>query len=177
LILVLISSINLRAQIPSPYNGMNQFQNDAFYHYHPLSDSNHLQKKWSLNKYAGFSASYGFWNGGSAMMYSVPIGLQLNRQLNNNLYAFASISAAPSYYNFNNSFMNSDIHKYNTGNSFSNNRYGLYSKFEAGLMYINDDKTFSISGSIGIQKGSYPAYPYYHQGNVPKQQPLGNTRK
>jgi len=36
----------------------------------------------------------------------------------------------------------------------------MYSRAELGLMYINNDKTFSISGSIGIEKNSYPLYPY-----------------
>ena len=37
---------------------------------------------------------------------------------------------------------------------------GLYSRAELGLQYINDERTFSISGSIGVERSSYPVLPY-----------------
>jgi hypothetical protein len=144
---------------------MNYAQRDAFSYLNPMSDSNTAKKKWSLHKYSGIAASYSFFNGGSASIFSVPLGLQLNRQLNNNFYAFAGISAAPSYINFSRSFINADIKKYNTSN------LALYSRFEAGLMYVNDARTFSISGSIGVERNSFPVYPYYNGANFQKQQP------
>lgn len=174
LILILITSGTLKAQTPP----LNYTPMGTPAYYQPFNDSSLFQKKWSLHKYVGVSASYAFMNGASASIYSIPVGLQLNRQLNNNLVAYAGISAAPAYYNFNRSFIQSDINKTTTSSPWSStNRYGLYSKFEAGLMYINDDRTFSISGSIGIQKSSYPAYPYYYQPNLPKQQPLNGSRQ
>ncbi len=144
---------------------MNYAQREAFSYLDPVSDSNTAKKKWSLYKYAGISAGYSFFNGGSASVFSVPFGVQLNRQLNNNLYAFAGISAAPSYVNFSRSFINADIKKFNT------NSLELYSRFEAGLMYVNDARTFSISGSIGVERSSYPVYPYNNGANFQKQQP------
>jgi hypothetical protein len=37
--------------------------------------------------------------------------------------------------------------------------FGLNSRVDIGLMYINDARTFSISGSIGVERGTYPVYP------------------
>jgi hypothetical protein len=173
--LVLITSISLRAQTPLSVNGMNNSPVGSFSPYHSFSDGIDLQKKWSLSKYAGINASYGFFNGGSSSVLSVPVGLQLNRRINNNLYAFAGVAVAPAFYNFNSSFINSDINKYNSGmNRFGTNNLGMYSKFETGLMYISDDKTFSISGSIGVYKSSYPAY---YMPNVQKQHPVNGSRQ
>jgi hypothetical protein len=39
-------------------------------------------------------------------------------------------------------------------------------------MYINDDRTFSISGSIGVYKSNYPAYPYAVYPPAQRQQPV-----
>ncbi|MBZ5859374.1 hypothetical protein [Flavihumibacter profundi] len=178
LIFVLVSSISLRAQTQLAPGVMNYTQRDALSHFNSFSDSNTVNRKWSLYKYGGISTGYSFFNGGNASIVSAPIGIQLNRRLNNNLYAFAGISAAPAYYNFNRSFINSDIYKNNPAASrLSNNGFGMYSRFEAGLMYINDEKTFSISGSIGINRSSYSPYPSYNQANLQKQQPLSGSRQ
>ncbi|HEX5667512.1 MAG TPA: hypothetical protein VFX73_01850 [Chitinophagaceae bacterium] len=171
LFIVLLSFTSSRAQTPLYPGVMNYAQRNPLSYVDPVIDSNLTKKKWSLHKYSGISASYSFFNGGSASIFSVPLGLQLNRQLNNNLYAFAGISAAPSYINFNRSFINADIRKYNTNN------LALYSRFEAGLMYVNDERTFSISGSIGVERNSYPVYPYYNRTGLPKQQPVNGPLK
>jgi hypothetical protein len=87
--------------------------------------------------------------------------LQLNRRLNNNYYAFAGISAAPAYINFNRSFLFSDANKvYPNNGFFKSNSFGMCSGAELGLMYVNDAKTFSVSGSLGVQSSSYPVFPY-----------------
>jgi hypothetical protein len=171
LLLALTSFISTRAQTPLYPGMMNYAQRNPLSYVNPVIDSNLSKKKWSLHKYGGISASYSFFNGGSASVFSVPLGLQLNRQLNNNLYAFAGISAAPSYINFSRSFINADIKKYNT------NSLGLYSRFEAGLMYVNDARTFSISGSIGVERNSFPVYPYYNGASFQKQQPVNGALK
>ena len=176
--IVLLSTLSLRAQTTLPPAGLNYIPANSFAPYSSLGSSNSLQKKWSLSKYAGISASYGFYNGGSSTVYSAPVGLQLNRRINNNVYAFAGVSAAPAFYRFNNSFINSDINKSNTGfNRYGTSNFGMYSKFETGLMYINDDRTFSISGSIGVYKSNYPAYPPYYMPGVQKQQPVSGSRQ
>ena len=161
-----------QAQAQLPLHDMKQAPGNTYNQYNTISDSNNVQKKWSLYKYGGISASYGFFNGGNASIFSAPIGLQLNRRLNNNLYAFAGIAAAPAYVNFNRSFINSDINKNNQGiTRFSTTGFNMYSKFEAGLMYINDDRTFSISGSIGVYRNDFPGYPFYNTRTGQHQQP------
>jgi hypothetical protein len=119
------------------------------------------KKKWSLSKYSGISTSFSFFRGGNATVVSAPFGLQLNRRLNNNLFAFAGISAAPAYVSFNRSFMAADLNKANQNNPFYKaNSLAVYSRAELGLQYVNDEKTFSISGSFGVERSSYPAYQY-----------------
>jgi hypothetical protein len=43
----------------------------------------------------------------------------------------------------------------------------MYSSASLGLMYINDARTFSISGSISIERDNYPVY-YYNPVNTTK---------
>jgi hypothetical protein len=44
---------------------------------------------------------------------------------------------------------------------FSNNpQFNMASRAELGLMYVNDQRTFSISGSFGVQRNTYSGYPY-----------------
>ena len=72
------------------------------------------------------------------------------------------------------SFTNSSFMKgagLNPGMGYYNaNGLNLYQRAEMGLMYVNDAKTFSISGSIGIQRGGNPFYPL---GPAPDTKPLG----
>ena len=160
LILAFTSFISVQAQTHLPFGGMNYEQQGAFNHYHLLNDSNRLQKKWSVSGYAGMAAGVGFFNAGNAAFLPAQIGLQLNRRLNNNLYAFAGVFTAPVFFNFNRSFSNADLHKnYMTAPRFNTNGFGIYQGIQAGLMYVNDEKTFSISGSVGISNSSYPFYP------------------
>jgi len=170
-LLLLLSFISMKAESQLIYNGMNIAQRNTFSPLNTMSDSSMARSKWSLYKYAEVSLGYGFFNGGGASYFSAPVGLQLNRRLNNNLYAFAGISAAPTYVNFSRSFINTDINKMNTNNLY------MYSRFEAGLMYINDAKTFSISGSISVDRTNYPVYPNYNRTASPKQQPLYSPLK
>ncbi len=53
--------------------------------------------------------------------------------------------------------MNTDISKSSLSNSFitRTNNFSLYPKAEVGLSYINDERTFQISGSIGIERNTY----------------------
>ena len=156
---------------------MNSSQMGGFPHYTQQLDSSTLNRKWSLNKYVGISSSFGFFNGGNMSVMSVPIGVQLNRRLTQNLYAFAGVSVAPSYFTYNRSFNDFNAYKSNPGNTrINSNGLGIYSRVEAGLMYINDDRTFSISGSIGIDRSSYPVYPANNRINTQKQQPFVGSR-
>lgn len=117
-------------------------------------------RKWSLQPYAAINTGVMFFNRGGASYFSAPVGLQLTRKLNNNLYAFAGASIAPTYMNFNNaSFMKSPM-GLNPGMGYYNaNGMNLYQRAELGLMYVNDAKTFSISGSVSVQRGGNPFMP------------------
>lgn len=129
---------------------------NGFLHPIPSHDSS-VHSKWSFSKYAGVSTGHSFFEGGNASFVSVPVGIQLNCQLNTNLYAFAGLSAAPAYMNFNSTFIPKTDKT--IGSFFTKgNNLGLYSRAELGLMYVNDAKTFSISGSIGMERNSMPVY-------------------
>lgn len=158
LFVLLISAATIKAQTFIP-GGLidNNYRGNFSSNFYPKDSTSN--KKWSLTKYSSISTSFTFFKGGNATVVSAPIGLQLNRRLNNNLYAFAGVSVAPAYVTFSRSFMTSDFNKVGAGNnSFRSASLGIYSRAELGLQYINDEKTFSISGSIGIERNNYPVY-------------------
>src|SRR5678815_4571009 len=97
-LITLISSLLPEAQIPK-----RSFE-DSSYHIQPAQ-----KKKWFLTSYSNIGIGFNFFNGGTATVVSAPVGLQLNRQLNNNLYAFTGVSIAPTYVNFNRSFLSPGI--------------------------------------------------------------------
>ena len=102
--------------------------------------------------------------------------LQLNRRLSNNLYAFAGITAAPTYFNFNRAFLTTDLNKINTRNTFYQpGNFSMYSAATMGLMYINDARTFSVSGSISVERSNYPLF-YNNQLNTNKQNNMPSFR-
>jgi hypothetical protein len=157
-VLALTSCLSLKAQTLLPYASMSYMQWQPFPAYNLLNDSTHANQKWSFNTYGAISAGYGYFNGVGGTVLSAPVGLQLNRQLNNNLYAFAGVSAGPALFNFSSSFMNPSLNK-SYPNGLSNAYgFGMNTNVQLGLMYINDAKTFSISGSIGVERSSYPVY-------------------
>jgi hypothetical protein len=167
LFVILISSITLKAQTMLPISFMDYIHGRTFAS-SPHFIAGTLDKKWSVSSYNGISAGFTFFNGGNATVISAPVGLQLNRRLNNNLYAFAGLSAVPAYINFNHSFISSDINKGNPNNSFfKSNSLGAYTRAELGLMYINDARTFSVSSSIGVERSSYPIIPYQQMKQNP----------
>jgi hypothetical protein len=162
---ILISAVAVKAQSPLSFGAMNGIH-PAFGHFNQVADTNTFRKKWFVTKYAGISPGFVAFNGGSGTFLSAPVGLQLNRQLTNNVYAFAGVSAAPSFFNYNGAFYQPGINK---NNSFMNaNNFGTYQAAHMGLMYINNERTFSISGSIGVSRSSYNRYsPFYAPANSP----------
>ena len=102
ILFIVIISIPAKAQSFVPLSFMDMNQRAAFNH-NSIKDSSR-KSKWSLNMYSDVSTSFVFYKGGHASVFSAPITLQLNRKLNENLYAFASVTAAPSYINFSNYF-------------------------------------------------------------------------
>lgn len=128
-------------------------------------------RKWSLHKFSGISTSFIGWKGGYAAVLSAPIGLQLNRAINNNVFAFAGVSVAPSYVNFHQAFMSTDVNKSLPGNSYlrGTNSFRLYPRAEVGLSYTNDERTFQISGRLSVERNQYrmPLFiPYNNGGNT-----------
>ena len=167
-----IAFLSLKAQTPySP--GINPFMQRAMVNqYHILPDSNSRNNKWSLNKYAGLSTGFLFY-GQQATFLSAPAGIQLTRRLTNNVYAFAGVSIAPTYFHFNPSFDPSFNKNYPGAYAPAVNQFGLSSRAEMGLLYVNDQRTFSISGSVGVGRNSYPMYRY---NSLPIQQPVAPFR-
>lgn len=151
---ILLSTTAVKAQ--TFFGAMNSVPSQQ------VSDTNHAPKKWFITKYAGISTGFVAFKGGGGSFLSVPLTLQLNRQLTNNLYAFGAVSAAPSIFRFNAMSYQPAVNK---NNSFmrTNNNFSAYADAKIGMMYISNDKTFSISGSIGVSRNSYsPFYnPFY----------------
>ena len=159
-VVILFFSFSLQAQTSLPVSAAG-YQSPFF----PGSQGRYIHsvsnKKWSFSRYSGISAGYMFFRGGSANYISAPIGLQLNRRLNNNMYAFGGVSVNPTYFNFSQPLPLSGMSKgYYANGVFGANNFGIYPKAELGLMYMNDEKTFSISGSISVQRGGYTTFPY-----------------
>lgn len=166
LVITLFFFVPAKSQtILSPGMGINP-QNANFLNTSQTHDSLSTPKKWFFSTYSGLSTSVSFFKGGNASTFSVPMGLQLNRRLNNNLYAFANVTVAPSYISINPSYL-TGFNKNFSNNPFQQGSLGLYPAASMGLMYINDAKTFSISGSISAEKSVYPGLPYY-PANTPK---------
>jgi hypothetical protein len=147
LLVALTCSLLLRAQT------LKQSFKDSGYIQHTQS------KKWFVSSYHNIGVGFNFINGSRATVVSAPVGLQLNRRLNDNLYAFTGVSLVPAYINFSHPPLSPGIKQY-TGNGFKSGYFGVYPSVDMGLMYVNDARTFSVSGSIGIQRSNYPMLPY-----------------
>ncbi|MBG9376818.1 hypothetical protein I5907_11260 [Panacibacter sp. DH6] len=171
LITFLLFSFGAGAQTLLPLTYADYSQRSAISSIH--ANDTTAQKKWFFSKYAGLSTSFSFFKGGNATVVAAPVGLQINRQLNNNLFAFAGVSVAPAYINFNQRFLTQAGDKNFQQSSFLKaNSLGIYSRAEVGLMYVNDARTFSISGSIGVERGSYPMMmPYQNNGAIAPRNP------
>ena len=134
-----------------------------------LGQGDVTNQRWFVSQYAAVSAGATFYPGGSATFISVPIGLQLNRQINSNLYAFAGVYAAPTVASFNQAFLHpsyNNVYPYNFSNQYG---AGINTGIQMGLMHVNDAGTFSISGSINIERGYYPVYPAAPRSNLKRQ--------
>jgi hypothetical protein len=162
IILAILASIvflSPKAQMYLPVSHLDYLQGRSFPNYNQSVDSTPLGHKWHVSQYAGFSAGSFFFAGGTSFL-SARYGLMLSRPLNNNLSVFTAISASPVFFSFNRLFTDPGINSSYPGNGLSRTYgVGINSRVEAGLMYINDAKTFSISGSVGIDRNSYPVYP------------------
>jgi len=159
LFLILISALLSGAQktLPEGYATTSQkkiFNDTGF------SIQKSMNRRWFFTSYNGIGMSFIFFNGGSASVIDAPVGLRLNRRLNNNFYAFAGVSASPAYINFNRAFLSPPVNKLNSVNGLNSNNFGWYSRADLGLTYINDARTFSISGSVGVERSNNPIFFY-----------------
>ena len=132
------------------------------------ADSTGNTKKWSLQQYSGLSLGLMMWKGGSASYISAPIGLELNRRINNNVFAFAGVSVAPSLISFRQAFTIPDFKQAGLRGMNQSYGFGMYSRAELGLGYTNDARTFEIRGSIGIERNDYPFQPVYRNVSTNK---------
>jgi hypothetical protein len=157
-----------RAQIPLDHTAMDNARQLSLAQHQTFDVPLLPHKKWQLSTFGGISGSYGFLNRTNASFLSAPVTLQLTHPLSRNLYAFAAVSAAPAYYHFSTFFLQPHPDKFSASNRIMGvHPFGWYSRAEAGLFYINDEKTFSISGSIFMDRSSYPLYVPVTQQRIP----------
>ena len=137
-IIATLAALSTRAQVPTPL-----FVNPSF---PPPTFDN----RWHLTPTVGLSAGYLFYNGGISYA-AVPASLFLSHALNKNFTGFGGVTAAPVLFNTNQLFTQPGL---NTPGYLFAGVAGV----QAGLIYTNDAKTFSISGSVSIDRGYYPTY-------------------
>jgi len=104
-------------------------------------------QKWQVRPYASVQAGYAFFHGGLSFL-SVPAGVALIHPLNKNFSAFAGVSAAPVAFSIARLFTDPAANTSYPGNFSRPYGFGLNAGVQAGLIYTNDAKTFSISGSV-----------------------------
>lgn len=171
-ILMSAMGIAVKAQVPSSADAAGNTP-PAYNRPQPLTDTNYLRKKWFVTKYTGLSTGFVAFKGGSGSYLSAPLALQVNRELNNNLYAFGSVSAEPYLFNTNLTFSQPGSGK--TNNYMQVRNFGASATARIGLTYTNNDRTFSISGSIGVSRGTYNGFsPFYSPASFPM---LGNMQR
>lgn len=117
-----------------------------------LPSYNNGVKKWQLRPFTSVSAGYIFYNGGISYV-SAPTGLALYRPLNNNWTAYGAATVSPTLFSINHLITN-----YHGAPYYSGYNLGLSTGIQGGLIYTNDAKTFSISGSVHIDRTTYPVY-------------------
>lgn len=159
-------AINVQAQVP--LNGSSHNYIEGSYNRINLNkyDSS-SPKKWEITPYAGITSGYSLFNRNTAYLVGTSLGIQLGRRLSNNVYAFAAVSTTPMYINFDQAPFPPVQNKFNTLNSFYQpGIFSMYSSASMGIMYINSEKTFSVSGSISVGSSSYPGYLINHWNNA-----------
>jgi hypothetical protein len=154
-ILILTACLSTKAQSFLPGHGLAL----GYMPWQPFMPSvalgnNNLSQKWELRPYASLQVGYAFFHGGVPYL-SVPAGIALFHPLNKNISAFAGVSAAPVAFSMNRLYTDPATN----GNFSKPYGVGLNAGVQAGLIYTNDAKTFSISGSVELERGSYPVYP------------------
>ena len=159
ILFIMVSALSSTAQKTLP-EGYANASHEKFFGDSSLSMKKTMNRKWFFTSYSGIGVSFNFFKAGSATIMDAPVGLQLNRRLNDHFYGFAGVSAAPVYQSFNQAFLSPGFNKLYPLSASKSNSLGWYSRADLGLMYINDARTFSISGSIGVEQSSNPILLY-----------------
>ncbi len=158
---LLFASVHAQAQVNT--GGVVSLEAEQM---HVLSGQ--WNKRWQISTFGSLSLNNSWFNRGSFATLAMPVGMQLTHQLNKNWYAFGRLSAVPAFLNFNSAFSNPGFNKTYPGNGFFNsNNFDIYPRAEAGFFYINDQKTFSVSGSMFVDRGNYLIYPPFRTNNHP----------
>ncbi|WP_169190096.1 MULTISPECIES: hypothetical protein [Chitinophaga] len=169
---VLMWGVAAKAQTDPSFGAMNRTES-AFKQPQQANDTSHAYKKWFVTKYAGVSTGFVAFKGGSGSFLSVPLSWQINRQLTNNLFAFGGVSVTPSIFRYNSIPYQPMVNK--NSSLMQPNHFAAYPDAKIGVMYISNDRTFSISGSVGVSRGSYYGYsPFYGPAYAPMQ---GNMQR
>jgi hypothetical protein len=111
-----------------------------------------LNRGWQIQPFASASIGYTFIGGGVSYL-AAPVGIALFHPLNNNFTAFGAATLTPAVFHFSSLYSASPAYP---GNSLTG--LSVNAGITGGVIYTNDAKTFSISGSISVQRGSSPAY-------------------
>jgi len=116
--------------------------------------------RWQVKPFASLSAGYLFYNGGGMSYLSAPVGVAAFRPLNPNWTLFGAATVSPVAIQ-GNRLWTGPINDPNYHGLPYSSGYGLgvSTGIQGGLMYTNQDKTFSISGSVHVERSSYPVYP------------------
>lgn len=167
-ILLFILMIFSCSAIKSQSISENRFLTRDFISHIPTNDSLPKQK-WFISTERSISTGISFFKGGHASFLAMPMYLQLNRRLNDNLYAFVNVGVTPAYINFGPIYNNNGFGKSFPSNSFNSNSLHLNPSASFGVMYVNDAKTFSVSGSFTAEQNNYPLMPFYNgfQNHIP----------
>jgi hypothetical protein len=119
--------------------------------------SGNPNQKWQIRPYGSLSLGYLFLNGGGSPYLAAQTGVALIHPLTKNVSAFGAVTATPTIFSINRLYTDPAM---GASNNFSRGyNLNLNTGIQAGLIYTNDDKTFSISGSVGVERGSNPYYP------------------
>jgi len=126
----------------------------------PAFDTSRSNYRWQMKPFASVSAGYFFYQGGGASYLSAPVGLALFRPLNAHWTAFAAATVTPVVFPgtrlWPGAITNPASHPYPFA---GRDGLGLSTGLQGGLIYTNEDRTFSISGSLHVERNSYRVYP------------------
>jgi hypothetical protein len=170
ILLTILSSLAFlipRAQTHLPLGGQWGITPWQPYVPYSLMAYDNSNRGWQVRPYASVSAGYLFLGGGISYL-SAPVGLVVYHPINNNFSGFAGVTASPTVFNMSRLYTDQLVNPAYPGNRFTG--LGVNAGIQGGIIYTNDAKTFSISGSISVQRGSYPIYIPPARTNTGKQQ-------